>query len=64
LTAEAQKQLGDLHAQNVLSPQLEKQKAVEGFIQKGVITENERKLRDEMNRLKARYDVTNTWSFL
>jgi len=46
-----------MHLQNVVSPTQQKEKHVEEFIKKNVELENERKLKDEFDRLKTRHDV-------
>jgi hypothetical protein len=56
VTAENQKVLSDYHAQNVLSPTIKKNSELNEFIDKGVSYENERKLQDEMTRLKWKFD--------
>eukprot|EP00330_Aristerostoma_sp_ATCC50986_P011398 CAMPEP_0114596038 /NCGR_PEP_ID=MMETSP0125-20121206/17979_1 /TAXON_ID=485358 ORGANISM="Aristerostoma sp., Strain ATCC 50986" /NCGR_SAMPLE_ID=MMETSP0125 /ASSEMBLY_ACC=CAM_ASM_000245 /LENGTH=129 /DNA_ID=CAMNT_0001798511 /DNA_START=556 /DNA_END=945 /DNA_ORIENTATION=+ len=55
-TAEAQKHAEDMHVNQVLSPQMKRKNDIDQFIDKGVKDENERKLRDEVNRLKNRYE--------
>lgn len=56
ITAENQKVLQDLHAQQVLSPQIKKEHQIEDIITKNVDIENQRKAKLEYDRIKNRVD--------
>lgn len=58
LSNENQKKLIDLHAQNVLSPQIQKDQQFTEIVDRRIDQERERQMQDEFNRRKMREDVT------
>lgn len=52
----------DIHAQNVLAPQIEKEQQFENIVDKRVNEERQRQLMDELNRKQWREEVTKSFS--
>ena len=50
----------DLHAQNVLSPQIEKQKQLDSIVDKRINEERERQMQEELRRKKIKEEVSLT----
>jgi len=57
LSAENQKKLIDLHAQNVLMPHLQKEQQFSDVVEKRIENERQRQLMDELNRRRWREEV-------